>query len=147
MAILKLYFSTKLSIACNKSQQIRTDPTLPPGVAAPQMVLAADALSLEDIQFVSTTCLYTEFPSSLENLEKWNFDIYFSRPGKCLEFAQKVGKIWNFSWKPGKNSRFTFQDVIYKTKSDLHLCFINIININTISKSNWSRISLLLPGK
>ncbi len=55
----------------------------------------------------------------------WNFVIYFSRPGKCLEFAQKVGKAWNFNSKPGKYyierkfgvSRFTFQDVISKKES------------------------------
>ncbi len=33
-------------------------------------------------------------------LETWNFVIFFSRPGKCLEFAQKVVKTWNFSSKP-----------------------------------------------
>ncbi len=44
----------------------------------------------------------------------------FSRPGKVLEFAQKVGKTWNFNLKPEKNlecskfanvSRLTFQDI------------------------------------
>ncbi len=29
----------------------------------------------------------------------WNFVIYFSRPGKYLEFVQKVGKTWNFNSK------------------------------------------------
>ncbi len=32
----------------------------------------------------------------------WNFIIYFSSPGKCLEFAPKVRKTWNFNSKPGK---------------------------------------------
>ncbi len=27
-----------------------------------------------------------------KSLKTWNFVIYLSRPGKCLEFAQKVGK-------------------------------------------------------
>ncbi len=34
----------------------------------------------------------------------WNVVIYFSLPGKCLEFAQKMGKIWNFNSKLGKNN-------------------------------------------
>ncbi len=29
-----------------------------------------------------------------------NFAIFFSRPGKCLKFAQKVEKTWNFNSKP-----------------------------------------------
>ncbi len=33
----------------------------------------------------------------------WNFVIYFSRPGKCLEFAQKLWKTWNFNSNPGKS--------------------------------------------
>ncbi len=68
-----------------------------------------------------------------------NFVIFFSRPGKWLEFAQKVVKTWNFNSKPEKLeickfyvSSFTFQDVIYKNNSDLHLCHIHIINTNTV---------------
>ncbi len=96
--------------------------------------------------------MYQDFlPPYLENLE---FVIFFSRPGKCLEFAQKVLKPWNFNSKPGKNlkfanfyvSSFTFQDVIYKNNSDLLLCRIYIINTNTDSKPNWPWISLLLLG-
>ncbi len=82
----------------------------------------------------------------------WNFVIFISRPGKCLEFAQKVVKTWNFNSKHVKNlkfsnsvSSFTFQDVIYKNNSDLLLCHIYIINTNTGSKPNWPWISLLLP--
>ncbi len=85
----------------------------------------------------------------------WNFVIFFSRPEKYLEFAQKVVKTWNFNSKPGKKleickfyvSGFTFQDVIYKNNSDLLLCHIYIINTNTNSKPNWPWISLLLPRK
>ncbi len=29
----------------------------------------------------------------------WNFVIFFSMPGKYLEFAQKVVKTWNFNSK------------------------------------------------
>ncbi len=70
-----------------------------------------------------------------------NFVILFSRPGKCLEFAQKVVKTWNFNSKPGKNLKFEnsmfqtslFKNVIHKNKSDLLLCDIYIINTNTDS--------------
>ncbi len=56
-----------------------------------------------------------------KTLETCNFAIYITRPGKCLEFAQKVGNTWNFNSKPRKKmkiykfgvSRFIFQDVIY----------------------------------
>ncbi len=82
------------------------------------------------------------------------FVIFFSMPGKCLEFAQKVVTTWNFNLKPGKKleifkfhvSSFTFQDVIYKNNSDVLLCHIYIINTNTDLKPNWPWISLLLPG-
>ncbi len=58
-------------------------------------------------------------------LKTWNFVIYFSRLGKCLEIVQKVGKSWNFNSKPGKNpenckfniSKFTFQNIIYQKMS------------------------------
>ncbi len=89
-----------------------------------------------------------------KTLKTWNFVIFFSKPGKCLEFAQKVVKTWNFNSKPGKKleickfyvSSCTFQDVIYKNNYDLLLCNIYIINSNTDSKPNWAWISLLLPG-
>ncbi len=62
----------------------------------------------------------------------WNFVIYFSRPGKYMEFAQKVGKTWNFSLKPGKKTwilkiwcfHINFSWCLYK----------NIIYIYVISK-------------
>ncbi len=89
-----------------------------------------------------------------KTLKTLNFVIFFSRPGKCLEFAQKVVKTWNFNSKPGKKNQickfyvwsFTFQDVIYKSNSDLLRCHIRIINTNTDSKPNWPWILLLLPG-
>ncbi len=78
----------------------------------------------------------------------------FSFPG--LENAWNLLKKNNIK-KSGKNlekreickfyvSNFTFQDVIYKNKSDLLICHIYIINTNTDSKPNWPWLSLLLPG-
>ncbi len=79
-----------------------------------------------------------------KTLKTWNFVIFFSRPGKCMEFTQKVVKTWNFNSKPGKKleickfyvSSCTFQDLIYKNYSDLLLCHIYIINTNTDSEPN-----------
>ncbi len=45
----------------------------------------------------------------------WNFVIFFSRPGKCLEFAQKVVKTCNFNSKPGKKlANSMFQASLFK---------------------------------
>ncbi len=77
-------------------------------------------------------------------LKTWNFVIFFSRPGKWLEFAQKVVKTWNFNSKPGKNLKFA--SFMFKNNSDLLLCHIYIISTNTDSKTNWPWISLLSPG-
>ncbi len=96
---------------------------------------------------------HTSIQGSHHTWKTWNFFIFFSRTGKCLEFAQKVAKTWHFNSKPGKKlaiwkfyvSSFTFQDLIYKNNSDLLLCHIYIINTNTGSKPNWPWISLLLP--
>ncbi len=100
------------------------------------------------------TYRYIRVPTlNWKTLKTWNFYIYFSRPGKCLEFAQKVEKprilaenLEKTFFKFG-DSRITFQDVIYKAKSDLHFSHIYIINTNSDSKSNWYRISLLFPAK
>ncbi len=35
-----------------------------------------------------------------KTVKTWNFVIFFSRPGKSLEIAQKVVKTWNFNSKP-----------------------------------------------
>ncbi len=88
-------------------------------------------------------CIHTPgFPPYLKNLE---FCYFFStsRPGKCLQCAQKVVKTWILCFYV---SSFTFQDVIYKNNFDLLLCHIYIINTNTDSKPKWPWISLLLPG-
>ncbi len=98
-------------------------------------------------------CLFT-YQESMPRVpnptrKTWNFHIYLSMPGKCLEFALKGEKPGILVENLGKLDfffDFVIQDVIYKTKSDLHLCHIYIININTLSKSNWPGISLLLPG-
>ncbi len=92
------------------------------------------------------TCIQGSHPT----WTTWNFVIFFSRPGKCLEFGQKVVKTWNFNSKPEISkfyvSSFTFEDVIYKYNSDLLLFHTYIINTNTDSKPKWPWISLLLPG-
>ncbi len=38
-----------------------------------------------------------------KTLKTRNFIICFARCGKCMEFAQKEGKTWNFNSQPGKN--------------------------------------------
>ncbi len=69
------------------------------------------------------------FPD-LENV--WDLIKKCEKPGILTQnLEEKKHAICKFSV-----SRFTFQDVIYKTNSDLHLCHIDIININTDSKPN-----------
>ncbi len=46
----------------------------------------------------------TGLPPTCKTLKTWNFIIFFSMPGKCLEFAQKVVKTWNFNSKPRKKT-------------------------------------------
>ncbi len=93
--------------------------------------------------------------STWKTLKIWNFVMYFSRLGKCLEFAQKVVKIWNFNSKPGERKNMPkkkignsmFQDSLFKmwfTKYfHLHFCHIYIIN-TTSSNPNLSGTSLHL---
>ncbi len=52
---------------------------------------------------VSTIYIQASHPT-WKTLKTWTFVICFSRPGKCLEFAQKVVKIWHFNLKPGKKT-------------------------------------------
>ncbi len=67
----------------------------------------------------------------------WNFVIFFSKFGKSLEFVQKVVKTWKkLEICKFYVLSFTFQDVIYKNKSDLLLFHFYIINTNTDSKPN-----------
>ncbi len=88
----------------------------------------------------------------LANVSLWRQGSHAARRTlKNLEFCDLLFHAWNLlknSEKPGiltQNlekklvlckfcfSRFTFQDVIFKKKSDLHLCHICIINTNTDS--------------
>ncbi len=65
----------------------------------------------------------------------WNFVIFFSRPGKCLEFAHKVVKTWNFNSKPGKNMKFAnsmFQASFFKM-SFTKIILIYFFVISTLS--------------
>ncbi len=57
----------------------------------------------------------------------WKFVIFFSRPGKCLEFAQKVVKTWNFNSKPVKKN-FKFENSMFET-SLFKISFTKIILI------------------
>ncbi len=89
---------------------------------------------------------------TLKTLKKWNFVIFFSKPRKCLSFAQKVLKTWNFTSKLWKNLKFAnsmFQASLFNmsfTKIILIYLFVISTLSNTDSKPNWPWISLLLPG-
>ncbi len=64
-------------------------------------------------------------------LKTWNFVIYFSRPGKCLEFAQKVGKTWNFNSQPWKNFKLVnleFKDLLFKMSFTKKIIYIFVIS-------------------
>ncbi len=50
------------------------------------------------------TLIYFTLEGSHPTWKTWNSVILFSRPGKCMEFAQKEVKTWNFNSKPGKNT-------------------------------------------
>ncbi len=67
-------------------------------------------------------------------MKTWNYIIYFSRPGKCLEFAQKIGS-WNFNPKPGKRMQFinlVFQNSLYKISFTKYLIQIFVISTQTL---------------
>ncbi len=53
------------------------------------------------------------YQSSHPTWKTRNFVIFFSRPGKYLEFAQKVIKTRNFNSKPGKKT-WNFQILCFK---------------------------------
>ncbi len=94
-----------------------------------------------------TSVLLQGFHATWKTLKTWDFVIYFFRPGKCLEFAQKLWKTWNFNSNMEKLvlCKFCFQDVIFK-KILIYVWHICIINTNIASKPNWPGISLHLPG-
>ncbi len=65
----------------------------------------------------------------------------FSRPGKCLEFAQKVVKTWNFNSKPGTNLKFAnsmFQASLFKI-SFTKIILIYFFVISTLSTQTLIR--------
>ncbi len=67
----------------------------------------------------SYTCqIYVINHGSHPTWKTWNFVLFFSRPGKCVEFAQKVVKTWNFNSKPGffllKFANSMFQASLFK---------------------------------
>ncbi len=108
------------------------------------------------IQYMlSSPCVNSLIQGSHPTWKTWNFVICFSRPGKYLEFAHKLGKTWNFNSKPGKKieiskfdvSRFTSQDVIYKKYSFTSFSYLHYEHKLCDLKPNWPEISLLLPGK
>ncbi len=72
----------------------------------------------------------------------WNSVIYFSRPGKCLEFAQNVGKMPGILTQNlgggGINSigKFCVSRCHLQNKPYLHFYHIYIINTHTDFKSN-----------
>ncbi len=71
----------------------------------------------------------------------WNFVIFFSRHGKCLECAQKVVKTWNFNSKPGKNLIFAnsiFQASLFKM-SFTKIILIYLFVISTLSTQTLIR--------
>ncbi len=70
-----------------------------------------------------------------KTLKTWNFVIFFSRSGKCLECAQKVVKTWNFNLKPGKTVKFAnfmFQVPLFKM-SFTKIILIYFFVISTLS--------------
>ncbi len=90
------------------------------------------------------------FHPTWKTLKTWNFVIFFSRPGKCLEFAKnKVVKTWNFNLKPGKtwNLQILFQASLFKM-SFTKIILIYFFVISTLSTQTlidlgfWSQIDL-----
>ncbi len=98
----------------------------------------------ELVIMTSLVCVYQGSHPTWKTWKTWNFVMLFSRPGKCLAFAQKVVKALNFKLKTWKNLKFSnsmFQTSLFKmsfnkNNSDLLLCHIYIININTDLKPN-----------
>ncbi len=75
-----------------------------------------------------------------KTLKTWNFVIFFSRPGKCMEFTQKVVKTWNFNPNLEKNLKFAnsmFQAVLFK------ISFTKIIQIYFFVISTLSTQTLI----
>ncbi len=78
---------------------------------------------------------YVHYQGSQPTRKTWNFVIFFSRPGKCLEFAQKVVETWNFNSKPGKNMKLAnsmFQASLFKMSFTKIILFYFFV-ISTLS--------------
>ncbi len=91
--------------------------------------------------------MWSVFPHpTWKSLKTWNFVIFFSRPGKCLEFAQKVLKTWNFNSKPGKNMKFAnsmFQTSLFKV-SFTKIILIYFFVMSTLSAQTLVRSQINL---
>ncbi len=74
-----------------------------------------------------------------KTLKTWNFIIFFSRPGKCLEVAQKVVKTCNCNTNPGKNLKFANSMFLASFK----VLFTKIILIYLIVISTLSTQTLI----
>ncbi len=78
---------------------------------------------------------------SWETWKTWNFVSFFFRPGKCLEFAHRVVKTWNFNSKPWKNVKFAnfkFQASLFKM-SFTKIILIYFFVISTLSTHSLIR--------
>ncbi len=86
-------------------------------------------------------CHYQGSQPTQKTLKTLNFVIFFSRLGKCMEFAQKVGKTWNFNLKPGRKLKFAnsmFQASLFKmsfTKIILIFFVISTLSTQTLIRS------------
>ncbi len=73
----------------------------------------SDSLNWQDVVVGKPLPCLQGSHSTWKTLKTWNFVIYFSRPEKCIKFAQKLGKSWNFNSKPGKNPLKLVNSVFY----------------------------------
>ncbi len=75
-----------------------------------------------------------------------NFVIFFSKPGKCLEFAQKVIKTWNFNSEPGQKLklRILFQTSLFKMLfTKINLTYMTLSYLHYQHK-HWFEAKLIL---
>ncbi len=66
------------------------------------LLLVGPLVTLQDVIYQHNFVDIQGSHPTWKTLKTWNFVIFFSRPGRCLEFTQKVVKTWNFNLKPGK---------------------------------------------
>ncbi len=96
--------------------------------------------SLRDTLQICRRKPWPMFLPYLENLENLEFCHFLFQAWKCLEFAQKVVKIWNFNSKPGKtwNLQILFQASLYKM-SFTKIILIYFFVISTLSTQTLIR--------